>query len=198
MNHRLQCKCGALRGQLAQPHLALRGVCYCKDCRAYANHLGVISRTHDAHGGAEFVATQAKYVSFSEGIQHLACLSLSESGLLRWYAKCCDTPIAGTPRNWKFSYVGLVHTCMKAEPGAFERSFPQLHMRVNTRSAKQVPPGMALKTMVSLAGFIPRVIASGVSGAYKSTPFFTLPAGEPAAKIAVLSGSERELAYSAV
>jgi hypothetical protein len=57
---------------------------------------------------------------------------------------------------------------------------------------------MALKTLASLAGFIPGVIASGISGAYKPTPFFTSPAGVPNATITVLSKPERELAYSAV
>jgi hypothetical protein len=136
------------------------------------------------------------YVSLSEGTQHLACLSLSEKGLLRWYATCCNTPIAGTPRNWKFPYVGLVHTCLKAEPEAFERSFSKLHMRVNTGSAKRSLPGTALMSMISLAGFIPRVLAGGLSGAYKTTPFFT-STGEPIATVTVLSRSELQRAYSA-
>ncbi|WCM93749.1 DUF6151 family protein [Acidovorax sp. NCPPB 2350] len=197
MNHRIQCKCGALRGQLSRPQLALRGICYCKDCRAYANHLGVETHTHDAFGGAEFIATQAKYVSFSAGVQHLACLSLSEKGLLRWYSKCCGTPIGNTSRNWKVSYVGLIPTCLKADLDSFGRSFPQLQMRVNTGSAKQAPPGMVLKTVAALAGFIPQVIASGISGAYKFTPFFSSPAGTPVTAITVLSKAERERAYSA-
>ena len=197
MNHHLQCQCGALRGELSHPQLALRGVCYCKDCRAYSHHLGAGARTHDALGGAEFVATQAKYVSFSEGTQHLACLSLSGKGLLRWYATCCNTPVGNTARNWKFPYVGLIHTCLKAEPGAFERAFPQLHMRVNTASARQAPPPMALKTIVSLASFIPRVMGGGITGAYRATPFFVSPTGEPVAAVVALSRAERERAYSA-
>lgn len=194
MHFQFQCKCGALRGQLAQPALALRGVCYCKDCRAYANHLGVSSQTHDDSGGVAFVATQAKYVTFTYGIEQLACLSLSEKGLLRWYAKCCNTPIAGTPRNWKFPYVGLVHTCMQSVPESFEHTFHQLQMRVNTKSTKHAPSGMALKTMASLAGFIPRVAADGLLGAYKNTPFFTAT-GEPIATVTVLSSAERQHAY---
>lgn len=196
MNHHLQCQCGALRGQVSHPNIAIRGVCYCKDCRAYSNHLGVGSRTHDALGGAEFVATQAKYVSFSQGTQHLACLSLSEKGLLRWYAKCCNTPIGNTVRNWKVPYVGLVHTCLKVDPAAFERSFPRLQMRVNTGNAKKKPPPMVFKTVVALAGFMPRVMASGITGAYRSTPFFKAP-GQPVVSVAVLSQEERVRAYSA-
>ena len=197
MNHQLQCQCGALRGHVSHTDLALRGVCYCKDCRAYSHHLGVASATHDSFGGAEFVATQAQHISLTGGTQNLGCLSLSEKGLLRWYAKCCNTPIANTTRKWTVPYVGIVHTCLKADSASFERSFPRLQMRVNTGSATQTPPGMFFSTLVSLAGFMPRVLASRVNGAYRHTPFFSPPAGLPVAPVTVLSEAQREHAYGA-
>lgn len=197
MNLRLQCQCGSLRGNLSHTHLAARGVCYCKDCRAYSHHLGVETVTHDSLGGAEFVATQAKYLSFTDGAQNLACLSLSENGLLRWYAKCCNTPIGGTTRNWKVSYVGIVGVCLKADSLAFERAFPQVQMRVNTGSAKQVPPRMLARTMISLGGLMARVMASGVNGTYKTTPFFSAPTGSPTVPVVMLSQEQRAHAYDA-
>jgi hypothetical protein len=196
MNLALQCQCGALRGQLTHTQRALRGVCYCKDCRAYSNHLGIASTTHDSLGGADFVATQAKYVSLTDGLDNLACLSLSSKGLLRWYAKCCNMPIGNTTRNWKMSYVGVVRTCLQADAAAFERAFPRVQMRVNTASAKGAPPSMGLKTTLALAGFIPRVMASGINGSYQQTPFFSTPTGLPAVPITVLSKAERAHAYS--
>ena len=198
MTHPIQCQCGALRGQLNHPHLAIRGICYCKDCRAYANHLGSLSTTHDDDGGAEFVATLAKHVSFSKGIENLACLSLSENGSLRWYASCCNTPIGNTLRNWKVSYVGLVHTCLKTDSASFERTFPQLKMRVNTSSAKQPPPSLTFKTVSSLMGFVPRVFVNSFSGAYQQTPFFHAPEGTPVVPVMVLSQQEHDRAYELV
>ena len=150
---------------------------------------------HDSRGGAEFVATRAEHVAFEAGTEHLACLSLSEKGLLRWYAACCNTPIANTTRDWKFSYVGLIKTCLMADSESFDRSFSKLQMRVNTSSAKQAPPGMLLQTAAALMGFIPRVIASRVTGSYRQTPFFVSPEGLPSAKVYVLSESERKSAY---
>jgi hypothetical protein len=195
---RLQCQCGALHGQVSQTERALRGVCYCTDCRAYSHHIGQASSAHDALGGVEFVATQARHLSFSGGTQHLACLSLSEKGLLRWYASCCNTAIGNTVRNWKFAYVGLVHTCLKADPSAYERAFPRLQMRVNTKSAVAgAPPGMAIGTITALMGFMPRVMLSGVSGGYRQTPFFSAPAGLPVVEVAVLSPDQRARAYAA-
>ena len=198
MTLRLQCQCGALHGQLSHTERALRGLCYCKDCRAYSHHLGQASVGHDALGGVEFVATQARYVTLTGGTQHLACLSLSPKGLLRWYAKCCNTPIANTMRSWKFPYAGVIHTGLKADPAAYERAFPRLQMRVNTGSAKAAPPaGMAFSTIVALMGFMPRVLVSGVDGSYRQTPFFNAPAGTPQVDVVVLSKAQRELAHAA-
>ncbi|ARN23394.1 DUF6151 family protein [Piscinibacter gummiphilus] len=196
MTYHFQCRCGRVRGLLSRPELALRGLCYCKDCRAYSNHLGTSAKTHDAHGGAEFIATQARHVRLCEGTRHLACLSLSDKGLLRWYAACCTTPIGNTLRNWKVPYVSLVHTCLKPDPAAFERTFPRLQMRVNTGSARQAPPRLAFRTFVSLAGFVPGIVVSGLTGAYKPNPFFK-PPGEPLVPVTVLSTQQRDRAYRA-
>ncbi len=197
MNHRRQCQCGALHGEVSHTERALRGVCYCKDCRAYSHHLGQEAVAHDSLGGVEFVATQAQHVTLTGGTQHLACLSLSEKGLLRWYAKCCNTPIGNTTRSWKVAYVGLLHTCLKADPASYERAFPRLQMRVNTGGAKEAPPAMTFSTITALMGFMPRVMLSGVNGAYRQTPFFNAPAGTPKVEASVLSAVQRERAYAA-
>ena len=86
--------------------------CYCRDCQAFAHALGNPGAILDKLGGTDIVATLQQYVTFTKGTEALACLSLSERGLLRWYANCCNTPIANTARNPKLSYVGLVHTCL--------------------------------------------------------------------------------------
>lgn len=197
MNHSFQCQCGSLRGLLDHTDRALRGVCYCKDCQAYSHHIGSASLTHDALGGAVFVATLARHVTFTEGAKHLACLSLTGNGLLRWYARCCRTPMANTVRNWKVPYVGLIGACLKADPAAYERSFPRLQMRVNTGGAKQAPPSLRFGTLAALMGFMPRVMWSGVDGTYKQTPFFIAPAGVPRVPVSVLSDADRTRAYRA-
>ncbi len=195
MNHRFQCQCGALQGEISQAQRAVRGVCYCKDCRTYSNYLGKKSQIHDALGGFEFVATLVNRVSFTRGSENLACLSLSPRGSLRWYAKCCNTPICNTSREPKVPYVGLVHSCLKADPGAYERSFPQIQARVNTKGAFGPPPRLGFRTFTTLLGFIPRVMIGRLSGAYKKTPFFSTE-GSPIVEVKVLSKAERENASS--
>ena len=196
MNYQLRCKCGSVRGQLSHAESAIRGVCYCKDCRAYSCHLGVQARTHDSHGGADFVAALSNQVSITDGAQNIACISLSPKGLLRWYAKCCDTPIAGTPRNWKVPYVGLVRSFMENEAGAYESAFGAVKMRANTSSAKQPPPALVLKTIASVASLMSRVFGASIKGSYKTTPFFNSD-GEPIVAPTVLSKDERARASAA-
>jgi hypothetical protein len=55
---------------------------------------------------------------------------------------------------------------------------------------------MLLQTVVTLMGFMSRVIASRINGAYMKTPFFVSPEGLPRTEIYVLSESERKRAYS--
>lgn len=190
MRHRIQCQCGSLTGEVSNTHATMHAVCYCIDCRTYAFHLGKAESVLNTLGGTEIIATQAKYVSLHNGIQNLACLSLSPNGLLRWYAKCCGTPIANTPRDWHLPYVGLVHSCL-AKP--LESDFPAAQIHVNTKSAKGKLPSMRLRQITTLLCFFPKIFIARLTGSYRQTPFFS-PAGVPFSEVQVLSREEREKA----
>ncbi len=184
MTHRFQCKCGTVRGEIDEPRQGVRAVCYCVDCQAYAHLLGQAPTVLDPLGGTDVVATQAKYVRFTSGAQSLACLSLSPRGLLRWYAACCKTPIANTPREWKLPYVGLVHSCLR-QPDPIDESFgpPQLHVNAKTAKGKP-PPGRGLAGMARFAQLMMRLTAARMSKSYRRTPFFDAQ-GAPVTDVAV-------------
>lgn len=172
MNHRFQCRCGTVHGEIARPHQGVRATCYCGDCQAFAHLIGQAPRVLDALGGTDIVALPAWNVHFASGQQGLACLSLSPRGLLRWYASCCSTPIANTPRNWKLPYVGMVHTCLR-QPQPLEQSFPEVQLRVNTKTAKgRPPPAAGVKGMVRFGGLMLALTGARLSGGYRTTPFF--------------------------
>ncbi|HEU0199389.1 MAG TPA: DUF6151 family protein [Burkholderiaceae bacterium] len=196
MNHRFRCQCGTLVGEVAEPHKAIRAVCYCRDCQAYAHFLGKAG-VLDELGGTDVIATQAKYVTITGGKQSLACASLTEKGLLRWYARCCRTPIANTPRDWRLPYVGLVHTCLDADGQSLDVDFTKVQMRVNLRSAKGTPPPAPPGKLAALLRFVPPMLLARVSGAYKRTPFFDNN-GSPVVPPQVLTSDERQRAMSAV
>jgi hypothetical protein len=141
------------------------------------------------------VATQARNVTFTSSAS-LACLSLSPRGLLRWYASCCGTPIANTPRNWKLPYVGLVHTCLR-QPQPLEMSFPGDPLRVNTAGAHGVPPkGRSLAGMARFGTLALRLAASRLGGRHRATPFFDAQ-GRPAREVRVVPKAEVDAARAA-
>jgi hypothetical protein len=111
MTLELRCRCGKVRGRVEAHRAYARATCYCRDCQAYARHLGQTG-VMDAEGGTDIVATNPAAVTFASGEEHIAGLCLHEGGLLRWYAGCCRTPLANTPHDGRIAYVGIVAACL--------------------------------------------------------------------------------------
>ena len=184
MEHSFRCACGQLQGRVAQPGRGVRATCYCRDCQAYAHLLGQPDRVLDAAGGTEVVATQATRVRFTSGTESLACLSLSPRGLLRWYARCCQTPVANTPRDWRLPYVGLVHTCL-GDAAEVDRTFGPVQLCVNTDGARQAHPrGRGARGWARFLGLVLRLAGARVRGAYRGSPFFDAN-GQPVVPVEV-------------
>ncbi len=200
MTHPLRCRCGTLRGQVSRPEKATRGVCYCKDCQAFAHFLGTTGDILDEKGGTDVVATQPRHVSFTQGVERLACMSLSDKGMLRWYASCCNTPIGNTPRQMKLSHVGLVHTCLQGSPGSLDAAFGPVRMRVNTQSAQGAakPKTLPLSTVVAIVKFMGSLLRARLDGSYQHTPFFVPGPGTPVVNPKVLTPDERARLMQAV
>jgi hypothetical protein len=114
LNHPLQCRCGTVKGYVSDPQTVNRAVCYCRDCQAFAHFLGRAADILDAQGGTDVIQTLSARVIFSEGREVLACMRLSRNGLMRWYTTCCNTPIGNTLPNFRFSFVGLIHSCLES------------------------------------------------------------------------------------
>jgi hypothetical protein len=185
MVHRFQCRCGALQGEVTQPARGVRAVCHCTDCQAYAHLLGDPAAVLDAAGGTDIVASPASTVRITAGADQLACVSLSPRGLLRWYARCCRTPVANTPRDWRLPYAGLVHTVLE-RPEPMERSYPPPLLHINTQSAPRPAPrsGRPVAGWMRFFGLMGRLMAARVAGRYRATPFFR-PDGQPVAPVEV-------------
>jgi len=193
MNHPLRCRCGALEGQVIPSRSATHAVCYCRDCQAYARFLGEAGIV-DENGGTEVVAMLSARVQLTHGLQHLACLSLSAQGLLRWYASCCATPIVNTPRNCGVPYAGLVHSCL-GDAAAIRKTFGPLRIAVNTKSARHAVRSTPLATTFGVLQLATALIGARVTGAYRHTPFFAPGSGTPIKPVRVLTPDERVRAY---
>ncbi|KRA44332.1 DUF6151 family protein [Pseudoxanthomonas sp. Root630] len=107
----LRCRCGQVTGIVATDRAYVRATCYCRDCQAYARHLGQPGLV-DAHGGTDIVAMNPLAVRFTAGEEHIAGLCLRKGGLFRWYAACCRTPLGNTPHDGRVAYVGMVTACL--------------------------------------------------------------------------------------
>lgn len=185
MSHPIKCMCGSLKGSVVNLTSANRCVCYCKDCQSFAHFLEHDQTILNDAGGTDILQTSPGNVRFSSGIENLACIKLSEKGLLRWYARCCNTPIGNTPANMKIAFVGLVHNCLNGESGLSEDTFGPVRAVVNTGSAVGEPKSQGMP--MYLFRVIAMLLRARVNGSYKETPFFNTTTGEPIVSPKVLN-----------
>ncbi len=110
----LKCHCGLLRGVARdiRPSGGNRLTCMCDTCQAYAHHLGRADTILDLYGGTDIFQMTPRQLTFTESIEHLRCLQLEGRGVLRWYAGCCNTPVANTVSSARVPFVGVPHTFM--------------------------------------------------------------------------------------
>lgn len=118
--HPVRCQCGAWRGEIAGGGISNHAICYCTDCRAYARLLGRDDLL-DAHGGTEVVQMSPARLRITAGADQLASVRLTEKGLLRWYAACCNTPIGNMPATSAVPIMGFIHAVLT--PDRIDRDF---------------------------------------------------------------------------
>ena len=124
-------------------------------------------------------------------------MSLSDRGLLRWYTSCCNTPIGNTPRDFKTSYVGLLHSCLSKRAPSLQDSFGPVRMVLQTKSAKGQVKSTPMSNFVTMLKIMKSVIATRISGGYKHNPFFVEDSGTPIKQPRVLTKAERTRVTSA-
>jgi Family of unknown function (DUF6151) len=199
MDHPLRCQCRTLKGTVSLSQGVNRAVCYCRDCQAFAHFLGKASETLDAQGGTDVIQTLPAHLTFTAGQEVLACVRLSGKGLVRWYAKCCNTPIGNTLIDYRISFIGLVHTCLQTPEQSLDSSFGPVRMRSFTKSAKGADvKSNPLAMTVGILRLITMVGRARITGAYKRTPLFSPDSGAPIATPKILSAAERAAVYKNV
>lgn len=198
MNHPLQCRCGTLKGFVANPRSANRAVCYCKDCQAFAHFLGREADVLDERGGSDVIQTLPKNITFTQGIEALACMRLTQKGLLRWYAGCCNTPIGNTLATPKFSFIGLVHSCLDNADVPLHDSFGPVRAWVNTNGARGNSKPRTVGLGRAARWFIATTLKARINGDYRHSPFFRTATGAPSVPPRVLGSVEHASLMEAV
>jgi hypothetical protein len=190
----LSCRCGAVHGRVVDvaPTTVNRIVCYCADCQAYVHQLHR-SDVLDAHGGSDIVQLAPAAVSFDRGSEQIRGLRLSEKGLHRFYASCCNTPLANTVGP-ALPFVGMVAQTFVVEGlGGLDAVVGEPRGRVYGQHAVGTPPAGSTSINVPLiARLVWSMLKWRVRGQGTPNPFFDSQTRKPLFPIVTLSLAERD------
>lgn len=191
---RLACRCGNVRGLIRgiTPKTCNHGVCLCDDCQLYAAFLGD-PELLDVNGGTEITQVAHNRVYIVAGQEYVACVKLYDKRMHRWYARCCNTPLANTMGS-KSLFAGVVHACVR--DGAFGATLDQalgpIRERVQGKFGKgELPKGTQQTVSIGLVVHLVTLLARwALTRAYQPSAFFN--AGKPVVVPRVLTKSERQ------
>lgn len=170
----LACSCGTVRGVAHEMSgkSAVRMVCYCTDCQTYAHHLGQSERL-DPNGGSEVLQVRPDRVEITEGWEHVEAVSQSPKGAVRWYASCCNTPIANVAGDPKFPFMGLSALFVE-DSTSRDAAFGPVFARVQGKEARGDTSALDAhdgNPVSALVQVIPRILWWRVTGVWKGSPF---------------------------
>jgi hypothetical protein len=193
----LRCACGAVTGTAldVDPDRGNRLVCMCDDCQAYARWLDRVDAILDQNGGTDVFQLTPAQVQITAGHEHIRCVRLTEKGLMRWYAGCCNTPIANTLASPRLPFIGVPHTFMDhaADGRSRDQALGPVLARTQARFGKPpLPPDAYPRAPLGLILRSIRQLLRGFwAGAHRPSPLFD-PAGQPIVTPTVISPAERE------
>lgn len=182
------CTCGELHG-----HISASGVasgthvgCFCHDCRAAQLYFGL---PDPAPGPVDILQMSPEEIRIEHGAEHLALMQLSPKGMFRWFASCCNAPLATSPRTAKFPFAGF-DVKRIADPGALGP--------ITTRGFAPQPNGKQSHEKLRFAamGLASRCLKSWMLGSWRKTPFFNPETGAPVVAPIILSKAERAKLYT--
>ncbi len=193
----LKCSCGKLIGEIERSAAdrSTRALCFCADCQAFAHYLGNHETVLDSQGGSDVIQISPARISFSEGKEYLACLRLSNNGMIRWYAQCCNTPIGNTMAHPKVPFIGLLHKCMHPSEGeSLDDVFGPATMVAYPEFAQGEPKPNVNRWSLMLGGarLVKNIITARLIGDARRNPFFDFSSGTPIVPPTILSEQERE------
>jgi hypothetical protein len=188
----IQCNCGQFKAKLDHFPSETPGRlgCYCDDCQAYMIHLG---RTEllDKAGCTEIVPVYPRNVSIVSGESMLECIRLSDKGMYRWVASCCNSPIGNTApgRAW----VGVHAHMFKARGSSYlNDTLGPIKSRILGKYAKGQPaPGTPMKMdFTAMKTVLPFMLKGVLRKAAWPSPFFRDDKKTPIKKPKTLTTAE--------
>jgi hypothetical protein len=173
----MSCACGKLRGHGLNitPKTGRHLVCMCKDCQAFARYLGRDGDILDQNGGTEIFQITPSQIRLETGLEHLAVTRLGPKGAMRWYASCCNTPIANTTPSAGFPFAGVFCKFINPREDAVrDAALGPINDRFYARDGYGNLPEDAQNT-ISIAGILKTILWIGrnkLAGRASPSPFF--------------------------
>ncbi len=173
------CRCGKINGRLTDidPNRGTHLRCHCEDCRRANAHFGIEGTRED---GVSIWQTTPDKVKVDEGAVHMRLMRLSEKGLLRWYAGCCDTPLFNTLATPKVPFVGVL-TDRLEDTDPLGPVVAEGFVKGDDGKSRHIGNGRVG------VRFVRRTVGARLSGRWKDTPFFDTATGQPVKVAEVLS-----------
>ena len=191
-----ECQCGEVGGVAESDHArGYRAICMCADCQAYAHFLKSADRVLDANGGTDIFPMQPACLRITRGQKLVSSVRLTPTGMFRWFARCCNTPIANSMAAPEVPFIGMVHTVLEKKNSKDKLTdiFGPVRVRMQAKSGIAPLPKDAVRTVN--AGFLLRVLKFiALTKWFKlgsPSPFFDQN-GEPIATPYILTTEERE------
>jgi hypothetical protein len=124
------------------------------------------------------------WVSFSHGTERLACLRLAPTGMYRFYAECCQTPV-GNAISANVPFIGLAQA-MVAMPASLAPA-----VNINRASSRGGPPAGSLLHEVGATAKAVALLASWKVRRLGQPSALFSPEGKAVVEPRVLSVDER-------
>lgn len=186
------CECGKVAGVIE--HATVRDgdhvVCHCTDCRDLVRHFGKQSRILGPLGGTALYQSRCARLRLHRGKEQLAGLHMTGGPTLRWYAKCCDTPLFNTYKNGRIPYVTtLLANCDTASRERLGQPLGHLFLSDVEGDTSALEP---LSMNRLMRRFFPRMVKDIFSGDRRRSKLFDSKTLEPVVTPRRLSDAERQ------
>lgn len=190
----LKCRCGKIRGLVdpASPSVGRRVVCMCVDCQTFAHWLGNEAELLDEVGGTDVYQTTPARIRLTEGRDQIGCVRLSPKGTLRFYAKCCRTPLANMAASPGLAFAAIPHAFADHQTVPRDEAIGPVRLRIRAKGATGPAPTGSHREIkkLSLVGMAAGLLWDRVKGEHVPNPFRN-DDGTPICEPEVLSKEER-------
>jgi hypothetical protein len=169
----LSCACGQVQGRTEDINAKSgnRVHCCCADCQKFAMALEQEHKILDQYGATDIFQLPVAHLYITTGNEHIACLRLSQKGIYRWFAKCCNTPIGNT-LGGKAPFIGVVHNFMQHIESR-DQELGKTRGYIHYQSAKQpVPDALKASLLTITIRVLGKLISWKIKGLNQPSAFF--------------------------